>query len=129
MVKAPRRKAPSRIRYEQSHPTVSCRVPTEVYERLQAVKEAEGRSFADILKVGLGILELEEKNEEEIRETGYADGYRKGYAQAERIFKVTYPCKICGGVLTVRTSEEKEAIKAYMRERGWGHRECHEGRR
>ncbi|MBF8267727.1 MAG: hypothetical protein HW388_1235 [Dehalococcoidia bacterium] len=57
MTKAVRKTPPSRVRYETANPTVSCRVPTEVYDRLQAVKEAEGRNCADVLKIGLGILE------------------------------------------------------------------------
>ena len=53
-----KKKSPSRIKYEQRHPTVSFRVTKELYDRLQAVKEAEGLSNTDILKVGVGLLEV-----------------------------------------------------------------------
>jgi hypothetical protein len=53
MAKDKAKKTPSRIKYEQSHPTVSFRVSREFYDRLQAVKEAEGRSYTDALKVGV----------------------------------------------------------------------------
>jgi len=129
MAKAIRKKAPSRLRYEQAHPTVSCRVPREVYDRLQAVKEADGKSFADVLKIGLGILEVEAKEKAEVRKQGHAEGYRKGYAEAEHLYKVIYPCNACRKMLTVTSREEKEAIKKYMQEHGWGHSACHEKRR
>jgi hypothetical protein len=129
MAKAVRKKAPSRVKYEQSHPTVSCRIPREIYDRLQKVKEAKGQSFADILKIGLGILEMQVKEEGEIRRKGYAEGYKKGYAVAERLYKVTYPCSVCRQMLTVTSQDEKEDIKKYMQEHGWAHSACLERRR
>jgi hypothetical protein len=117
-----RRKPPSRIRYEQTHPTVSCRVPTAIYDRLQEVKENEGKSFVDILKVGLGILEVKAKKDEQ----AYSRGYRDGYHQAEFKFKITYACNVCGELIAVNTRDEKEAIKHYMEDQGWGHKVCQE---
>ena len=67
MAKITGRKAPSRVRYEQGHPTVTCRVPREVYDKLHEVKEAKGKSFADILKIGLRILEERVEEEGKIR--------------------------------------------------------------
>jgi predicted CopG family antitoxin len=126
MPKHIKKKSPSRVRYEQAHPTVSCRVPQKIYDRLQAVKEMEGRSFADILKVGLGLLEVRAKGEAEIRKQGHAEGYKRGYAEAEGIYKITYPCNVCGKILAVTSTNAKEDIRQYMQENGWGHRECHE---
>jgi hypothetical protein len=124
MAKATKRKAPSRVRYEHGHPTVSCRVPREVYNRLQKVKEAEGQSFADILKIGLGILEVRVKEEAKVRKQGYAKGHTKGYAEAESLYKVTYFCSVCRGLITVTTRGEKEAIRQYMQEHRWDHGAC-----
>jgi len=133
MAKATKRQPPSRVRYEQSNPTVSCRIPREVYDRLQAVKKAEDKSFADILKIGLGILELQEQGEREIRRQSRADGYKEGYAEgfaeAERLYKVTYPCCICGETIEITSREAKQAASEYMRKSGWGHIACHERRR
>lgn len=126
MAKTAKKKAPSRVRYEQAHPTVSCRVSREIYEKLRAVMDGEGKSFADILKVGLGILELRVKEEGEGMRKGRAEGYSKGYAEAERLYKVTYPCSVCGKTLTAKSGDEKQAIKKYTQEHGWGHRACHE---
>lgn len=116
-----KRKPPSRIRYEQTHPTVSCRISKEAYDRLQEVKEGEGRSFADVLKIGLGILELKAKKDEK----AYSRGYNDGYYEAELEFKVTYRCNVCGEPIVVNTREEKKAIKEYMENHDWGHRACH----
>jgi predicted CopG family antitoxin len=126
MARDVKRKPPSRVKYEGSHPTVSCRVPKEVYDRLQAAKEAEGRSFVDFLKTGLGIIEVQAKEEGEVRKQAHAEGYKRGYADAERTFKVTYPCTVCRKTLTVTSPKEKEAIRQYMQEHGWGHKECHD---
>jgi predicted CopG family antitoxin len=125
MAKA-RKKAPSRVRYEQGHPTISCRITRELYDSLRKAKSTGGRSFADILKVGLGVLEANTRKEAELIKQGYASGYKKGYAEAESAFKVTYPCSVCGRQLTVTSQDEKEAIRGYMQEHSWGHRECHE---
>jgi len=123
---ANKRKAPSRIRYERNHPTVSCRVPKTVYDRLQTIKKTDSKSFADVLKVGLGLLEVRAKGEAEIKRQGYAQGYKKGYADAERTYNVTYPCNVCGEILPVEHANVKEAIKQYLQEHNWGHQECHE---
>lgn len=123
---ASKRKAPSRVRYEQGHPTVSCRIPREVYDRLQKAKQTEGKSFADVLKIGLGVLEVQVREQGEARKQGYAEGYRKGHAEAERVYKVTYPCSVCRNMLMVTSTEEKQAIAQYMQQHGWGHKECHE---
>lgn len=129
MVKAGKKKAPSRVKYDRDHPTVSCRVPREIYDRLQAVKDAEGRSFADILKAGLGLFEVRARKEAEVRKQAYVEGYKAGYAEAENLYKVSYRCCICGETLAVTSGDEKASVGTYMREHGWGHQTCHEGRR
>ena len=59
-----KKKPPSRLRYEQSHPTISCRLPREIYDRLQEMRQQEGGSFTDILKIGLEILQSKTKKDE-----------------------------------------------------------------
>lgn len=123
-----KRKPPSRVRYEDSHPTVSCRVQKELYERLQKINKKQGRSFADILKVGVGVLEVKVAKEEVVRKRGYDEGYKKGYGDARSMYAVGYLCNVCGGVLTVSSEEERKAIKSYMKDHAWGHGSCHEKR-
>jgi len=126
MTKSVKNKPPSRVRYEQAHPTVSCRISRKIYDRLQIFREIEGRSFADILKVGLGMLEVHAEKKAELAEKGLKAGCKKGYADAESAFKIIYPCNVCREALTVESRDEKKAIRVYMHQNGWGHSECHE---
>lgn len=121
---AKRKVPPSRVRYEQSHPTVSCRVSKEMYDRLTLAKQAEGKSFAAILKLGLGIIEEGVKKQVEVRKKGWNEGYKKGYADAMNRYKVTYHCAKCGQLMEVQHPNEKQAIDEYMKEKGWFHSEC-----
>src|SRR3990172_3407277 len=116
--KAKRKLPPSRIRYEERNPTVSCRVPQEIYDRLVAAKEVEGKSFADILKIGLGEQEVQAKKVKAARQQGRDEGYKKGYAEAESRYKVTYHCSQCRQPVVVDSLIEKEAIDKYMSQ-GW----------
>jgi len=123
MAKIDRRKAPSRIRYEQAHPIVSCRVPLDVYNRLEAAKKG-GKSFAYILKVGMGIIEAGFRQKEEFIKMSHEMGREKGYAEAEGLFKVEYPCSVCGKTISITTDSAKKAASEYMQEHRWGHSEC-----
>ena len=106
-------KPPSKIKYDQSHPTVSVRVTQELYDQLKDLREHGGKSLGDILREALGQQEPSTKK-----------AYQKGYNVAKREFAVSYKCSTCGGNLTVNSVKEKEAIARYMREHGWSHREC-----
>ena len=129
MARVSKHKAPSRIKYEQRHPTVSCRVSREIYDRLSDAKEVEGRSFADILKRGLGKAEVRVKKLGEARKQGWYEGYEKGFGNARLRYRVIYHCRVCGQVMEVTTTEEKQAIDECMRERGWVHKACLQRRR
>ena len=124
MAKGKNKKTPSRMKYEQSHPTVSFRVSKELYDRLQAVKEAEGESITDVLKVGVGLLEVKVRKEKEIRDQAYEEGWEKGAVATEELYAVAYSCSVCGKKIVVTTDDEKRAIRTYMREHGWGHANC-----
>jgi len=125
MTKAAKKKAPSRVRYEEAHPTVSCRISRIVYDKLQKAKEAEGKSFGDILKIGLGIIDERVEEELKIRKKAYDQGYNKGYAEAKRLYMVTYPCNVCGETIELESAKAKEAASESMQEHGWGDSACH----
>ena len=124
MAKDKKKKTPSRIKYEQSHRTVSFRPSNELYDRLQAVKEEEGLSNTDVLKVGVGLLEVKVRSEREASEQSFEEGFEKGFEEAESIYKVTFPCSVCRKTIEVSSDKTKEAIRKYMLERGWGHADC-----
>ena len=107
------RKAPARIRYEQSHPTVSFRLPKELYEQLMEQLASRDITAADFIKEALGAKRIETPDIAEIRETeykqGYYEGYEDGYERAES--GSAYPTN-----LMTRRDREK-AIEIYQRTR------------
>lgn len=119
-----KKKSPSRVKYEQEHPTVSFRIPRDLHDRLQVVRQAEGKSITDVLKVGVGLLEVEVRREQKIREDAYVAGRLKGCLDARKKYSVSYPCSVCGEPIVVESREEKEFIKRKMSESGWGHSDC-----
>ena len=119
-IKKQKKQAPSRIRYEESHPTVSFRIDRELYDRLQAVKKAEGKSYTDVLKIGVGLLEVKAGKELEIRGRGFLDGHMK----AKEKYLVSFKCSVCRETIEVTSDKTKEAIRRYLQEDGWGHADC-----
>ena len=107
---------PSRKRYDQQHPTVSARVPLQIYDQLQRLKSLSGKSLADVLMEALN-------RQKPSTELAYIRGLLAGREEASE-FRVEYPCAICGVIITVKSSREKEAIASYMVEHGWGHQAC-----
>ncbi len=52
-------KSPCRVRYEQSHPIVSVRINSELYDELKELGRTTGKSFADFLKDGARITKAQ----------------------------------------------------------------------
>ena len=119
-------KPPSRARYEQANPTVSCRVTREIYDRLSKIRKEQGKSFGDIVRLGLGIIEPEAAKETEAYAEGYVKGLDDGFRDGEQTYKVMYCCKVCGELIAMESTEEKLAASRYMEEHGWRHASCHE---
>ena len=118
-----RRKPPSRIRYEESHPVVSCRIPKADYDLLKQRLDERGISFATFVKEALGCLEAKLTPIDQAR----AEGYEQGYKQATEDHQIWYHCKICQGRINIfPNSESHKAIIQYMNEKGWSHTKCHE---
>ena len=75
----PAHKPPARVRYEQSHPTVSCRLSKDECDLLkQRLDDLGGVSFADFVKDSLGLLELRIPETREIKEKARTVGYEQG---------------------------------------------------
>ena len=90
---------------------------------LQEAQE-DGKSYADIFKLGLGIHEKRVKKEMEVWDKAFA----RGFEEAEGLYGVSYRCAVCGQPIRVSGQEAKAAAGKYMTEHGWGHRQCHEKR-
>ena len=109
---------PSRSRYEKQNPTVSIRVSREMYDRLKTLKEQTDKSLGDILREALQV-------QEPATRVAYSRGYKKGHADAEKLYRVDYGCNECNGRLTINRETSKQAAAEYMRANGWGHKSCH----
>jgi len=104
---------PSKIKYNQSHPTVSIRVSQELYDELKDLREKSGKSLGDILREAVGQ-----------QASTVHKAFERGFAKARQTFEVTYRCVVCGGVLQVNSEKEKQAIAQYMKEHSWMHTSC-----
>jgi hypothetical protein len=111
-------KPPARIRYEQSHPTVSCRLSRGTYALLkQRLEDLGGVSFADFVKDSLGLLQLKIPDIEKIKETAKDN-------------QIWYYCAVCRERIDMKpNSDSHKAMIGYMKEHGWAHSSCHGGAR
>jgi len=116
-------KPPARVRYEQSHPVVSCRLDGDTYDLLkQRLDDLGGVSFADFVKDSLGLLQLKIPETTEIKEKAR----RAGYDQGKREHQIWYFCAVCGKRIDVEPNNDSHnAIIRLMRQEGWGHKSCH----
>jgi len=114
---------PSQIRYYDEHPAVTFRLRKEEKKRIELLAERTGKSVSTLVSEALLGAE---KNDSEIYEKGFNDGYN----QAVREWKIFYFCKICGEMIyVVPCSDSHGALIDYMDEHGWGHKECHDNKR
>lgn len=118
-------KPPSRLRYEESHPVVSCRLSRHVDALLkQRLKDLGEISFAQFIKESLG---LQEAKMPDIRERNEI-ARKKGYNQALKEYRISYPCPVCGERIDITpNSESHKAIMGYMKKDNWAHTSCHGG--
>ena len=114
-----RHKPPARIRYEQSHPTVSCRLDKDTHALLkQRLEDLGGVSFADFVKDSLGLLQLKMPDVEEIK--------GEAYDQAKKNYQIWYFCNVCGKRIDMYPNDDAhKAMIGYMKDRGWAHAKCH----
>jgi hypothetical protein len=116
-------KPPARIRYEQSHPTVSCRLDKDTYALLkQRLEDLGGVSFADFVKDSLGLVQLKIADIEGIK----GKAWDEGYTQAMEDFRIWYYCAVCGKRIDILpNNDDHKALIGYMKEHRWGHASCH----
>ena len=100
-----RRAPPSRLRYEEEHPTVSFRVPRVLYDDLKEMLGINEQSFADFVKEALGA-----------KAPNVEGAYTNGYSAAKEAFLVTYRCRVCRKIVEVESSEAKAAAREFLEE-------------
>ena len=104
---------PSRLRYEQEHPTVSFRIPRSLKEDLSQILAVSEQSFADFVKEALRVKE---------RTVGAA--YENGHSAAKSTYLLTYRCSVCGKIAEAINSEAKIAAREYLEDIEWAHDGC-----
>jgi len=112
------KKSHSRGRYEDSHPTVSARMPIEKRDRLVAVLARLGLTLRELL--------IRFAEEHEITTRPLAEARKEGFQEAKKIYAVYYPCQKCGRQIPINSVNEKVAAAQYMAENGWAHLQCPE---
>lgn len=124
MSKKQKRKSPSREKYDKEKPVESFRVFKTLDDRLEEVKRTTGKSNADIMAIGVGLLEVKVENENKIQQKAYDDGWENGNEEAYDLYAVTYPCSECKKEMVVFTDEEKKAIRKFIIANRWHHIDC-----
>ena len=121
-------KPPSRVRYEQTHPTISMRVSRELYDRLNAVRISEGKSWGDVWREG---LKVQQRTANRAYNRGLNDGLGRGREEGEATarakYLVTYRCSGCGGSIELSFGNARAAAREYLELQRWGHLRCIQG--
>ena len=120
MAAKPRKKLPSRERYENGHPTVSARMPIDKRDRLLVVLARLGLTLGQVL--------IRFADEHEITTRPLAEARKEGFIEAKKIYGVWYPCQKCGRQIPINSEKEKVAAARYMTENGWVHQQCPDDR-
>ena len=98
-----RRKAPSRVRYEKEHPTISFRVSQDVYRQFARLRAKTGKSIADVFREAL------------CTQNPAADApYRKGWEAAKKHYRVQYRCFVCGEPIDIESGPSLPAEKVMV---------------
>jgi hypothetical protein len=102
-------KPPARIRYEQSHPTVSCRLDKDTHDLLKQRLEALGR------------LQLKKSDLEEL----HGRAWIEGFTDATEKWGIWYYCAVCGKRIDMSPNgDDHKAMIGYMKEHRWAHAGC-----
>jgi predicted DNA-binding protein len=110
-------KPPSRQKYEAANPTISIRVPLQLYQQLKMLRKWSGKSLGDILREAL-----------KAQGPSVKDAYLKGYNAAKAKYEVTFNCCICHASIIIEDPDTKKGVLKLIDENQWGHTECIKGR-
>ena len=109
---------PSRARYEEANPAVTVRISQELREKLGELKEKQGLSVGDVLRIGLEMATPD-------LNVAHERGTKEGYEVARREYEVKYRCGRCGRRhLSITEVTEKKAAASLMEQAGWYSPDC-----
>lgn len=109
-------KAPSRVKYDLSHPVMSCRLDKATRDLLkQRLADLGGISFAAFVKDSLGLLQLKMTDIEE---------------KTIDAWQIWYLCQVCYERIDVKPNSGVHKALIALAERegargGWRHKDCH----
>ena len=118
-------KPPSRVRYEQSHPAISCRLNKETYDLLKQQLEELGDVSVCSSRAARDspprIKMPKPEDTERVRE----EATREGYSQAIREWQIWYYCNVCKKKVTVKpNSVDHKRIIGFAKQNYWAHESC-----
>ena len=117
-----RKRYPSQVRYDERNPVLSFRVTHEELARIKEIAELAGKPVGTMVREQLGLYAKNARYK-----SVYSQGRSEGYQDARERFEVWYYCNVCGKPITiVPNSDGHKAVIELMREKGWGHKPCHE---
>ncbi len=133
-----KRKYPEAIRrYRLKNPTVSAVLTATLKEMLNNIRGERSYSQAvqDIITGALKPAEVYAKRLEDANKTIQVkdkiiqekNGIIKELRNEIENYKITFPCNVCGGELEITADDEDilDTIRECLRNKGWGHAECH----
>jgi len=113
---------PSQRRYMDENPAITFRMKREEKERIVQMAELAGKNVSELVRVEL--LGLEE-DFSEAYEKARSEGYKKGFMDAKKIYRLWLYCYVCGDVIDLLpNSDVHKAIIDYLKNERWGHPEC-----
>lgn len=113
---------PSRQRYEASHPTVGARVSKEDYAKLDEIRTTQGKSFAELLLVGAGLL-TPDANTKALIDKADKKGYQRGRRSALKGVAIGR-CSRCRQPFYWDLTDASELGKLAGALSGWVHTRC-----
>ena len=116
--KAKKSVPPSRVRYEEANPAVTVRISQELRGKLGELKEKQGLSLGDVLRIGLEMATPDLDAAHEL-------GTKEGYEIARQEYEVLYRCGRCRRRhLSITEDEEKKEAASRMEQAGWYSPDC-----
>ena len=103
-------KYPSRIKYEEDNPAITCRVPKELKEKIEKMKKMTGKSISQIIVEILTNAEID---------------FSKVVEKVKKENAIWYYCYKCLKTSYMKPlSRDHKAMIEYMKENQWGHIDC-----
>ena len=114
-----RKKYPSQIKYEEENPLTCFRSKKEEKERIRSMAVGSGKSISELVRMVL-------LNQERDFSNAIAAAEKRGYQKGKQDYGIVFSCKVCSKWEYIPPNSNcHEAVVEFLKEKGWGHEECH----